>query len=259
MVDDGSGVLAVVGARSGSKGLPDKNLRPLGGHPLLAWAVGAARRATRVDRVVVSTDADRYAEVARAYGAEVPVLRPVELAADDSPDVDYVAHVLDVLAAREGYRPAVVLRLLPTVPFQTHEDLDGVIATLVADADATSAVVVAPSREHAAKALRLADDAAGRVRLVPYAGDGGVEPAARQGHAPSYHRSNVVATRPSTIAATGTLTGPRVAAHVIAPGRAIDIDTAEDLRLAEALLDVLDPAPVPPTPVTAVPTTARGA
>jgi CMP-N-acetylneuraminic acid synthetase len=83
---------------------------------------------------------------------------------------------------------------------------------------------------------------------VAYDG-GSTEPAARQSHAPSFHRANVVATRPATVVATGTLTGPRVAAHLVAADRALDIDTAADLRLAEALLHVLDPAPVPPAPV----------
>ena len=247
MGDDG-GVLAVVGARSGSKGLPDKNVRPLGGHPLLAWAVATARRSARVDRVVVSTDSERYAEVARRYGAEVPGLRPAELATDDSPDVAYVRHLLDLLAERESYRPAIVLRLLPTVPFQAPEDLDGVVDVLRADPDATSAVVVARSRQHPAKALRLDADVAGRPRLAAFHGDGDVEPAARQGHVASFHRGNVVATRPATVAATGTLTGPRVAAHVIDAARALDIDTEADLRLAEALLGVLEPPPVPPAP-----------
>ena len=245
---DGEGVLAVVGARAGSKGLADKNVLPLGGHPLLAWAVAAARRSRRVDRVVVSTDSERYAEVARRYGAEVPGLRPADLAADDSPDVGYVRHLLGLLAAREGYRPAIVLRLLPTVPFQAPEDLDGVVDVLRADEDATSAVVVVPSRQHPAKALRLTPDGVGRPRLRPYHGEGGVEPSARQALAASFHRGNVVATRPTTVEATGTLTGPRVAAHVIPADRGLDIDTASDLRLAEALLALLDPPPARPEP-----------
>lgn len=252
MGDGSGGVLAIIGARSGSKGLPGKNLRPLGGHPLLAWSVGAARRATSVDRVVVSTDDGRYAEVAERYGAEVPALRPSHLATDESPDVGYVAHMLTLLAEREAYRPSVVLRLLPTVPFQRADDLDGVIAVLRDDADATSAVVVAPSRQHPSKAMRLEVDAAGRRRLVPYAERGHVEPSARQSFEPSYHRANVIATHPSSIAATGTLTGPRVAPFVIDGARAIDIDTEEDLRTAEALLQSLDPAPVSPVPARGV-------
>jgi CMP-N,N'-diacetyllegionaminic acid synthase len=245
-------VLAVIGARSGSRALPGKNVAPLVGHPLLAWIVSAARRAATVDRVVVSTDSEEYAAVARRYGAEVPYLRPAELASDDATDVAYVAHLLDWLEAHEGYRPDVVLRLLPTVPMQAPEDLDAVVAVLVGDHDATSAMVVAEARQHPAKALRIAPDAVGRARLVAYVssdgpgdGGGGAEPTARQSHPPAYFRANVVATRPVTVRSTGTLAGDRVAVHIIDRDRGVDIDSADDLHLAELLMGQQDP-PIPP-------------
>jgi CMP-N,N'-diacetyllegionaminic acid synthase len=243
-------VLALVGMRSGSVGLPDKNILPFAGHPLCAWILSAARRAERVTRIVVSTDSERYADVARGYGAETPVLRPAELAGPDASDVLYVAHMLDHLERSEGYRPDVVLRLVVTSPLQLPEDLDAVVDTLLTDPDADSAMVVAEARQHPMKALRHETDPAGRVRLVPYLGTSDrVEPAARQSYAPAYLRANVVATRPETVRRTGTLAGDRVASVVIDQRRAVDIDTAVDLRLAEALLAELDPPIAAPEPV----------
>lgn len=238
-------VLAVIGARGGSRGLPGKNVRPLGGHPLLAWSIAAARRSTVVERVVVSTDDPAYAEVAQRYGAEVPFLRPAELAGDAAVDVAYVLHALDVLERTEGYRPEVVLRMLPTVPFQQPEDLDGVVGVLLEDADATSAVVVAPARQHPAKALRIVADTDGRPRLHGWS-EGGSEPTPRQDHAPAFFRANVVAARPDVVRATGTLTGPRAAVHLVPADRGPDIDDELDLAFAEFLVVRRDPPrPVP--------------
>ncbi len=243
-------VLALVGMRSGSVGLPDKNVLPFAGHPLCAWILSAARRSARVTRVVVSTDSERYAETARHYGAETPVLRPAELAGPDASDVLYVAHMLDHLERSEGYRPEVVLRLVTTSPLQSPEDLDAVVDVLLSDPDADSAMVVAEARQHPMKAMRHETDPDGRVRLVPYLGTSvGVEPAARQSYAPAYLRANVIATRPETVRRTGTLAGDRVASIVIGQQRAVDIDTAADLRFAESLLAQLDPQVPRPDPI----------
>ena len=94
-------VLAIIPARGGSKGLPGKNLRPLAGHPLIAYSIAAGLQATLVDRVICSTDSTEIADVARQYGAEIPFLRPPELAQDDSPDIDAFQHVLHELKTTE--------------------------------------------------------------------------------------------------------------------------------------------------------------
>ena len=247
-------VLALVGLRSGSQGLPDKNVLPLAGHPLAAWILAAARRSQRVTRIVVSTDSEDYAALARRDGAETPVLRPAELAGDDAPDSLFVAHMLDHLERMEGYRPDILLRLVATAPLQSAADLDAAVDTLVADPAADSAMVVAEARQHPMKAMRREVDPEGRVRLVPYltpasGSSDRVEPAARQAYAPAYLRANVVATRPDTLRRTGTLAGDRVACVVIDQARAVDIDTAADLHLAEVLLTRADPPIPPPVPV----------
>ena len=114
-----SGVLAVVTARGGSKGLPRKNLLPLGGVPLIVWTVRAALNANCVARVVVSTDDDEISNVALAAGAEVPFRRPAALASDAASSVDVMLHALEVLK----WNGSVVM-LQPTSPFRTSRDLD---------------------------------------------------------------------------------------------------------------------------------------
>ena len=89
-----SKVLAIIPARGGSKGLPRKNLRPLAGHPLIAYSVAAGLQANLVDRVICSTDSEEIADVARKYGAEIPFMRPAEIAQDDSPDIDFFNHAI---------------------------------------------------------------------------------------------------------------------------------------------------------------------
>src|SRR5262245_22108602 len=117
MVASGS-VVAIVPARGGSKGIPRKNVREVGGHPLIAYSIAAGLASPLVSRVIVSTDNEEIASVARAYGAEVPFMRPAELAADDTPDLPVFIHALDWLARHENQSPAIVVHLRPTSPLR---------------------------------------------------------------------------------------------------------------------------------------------
>ena len=114
--------MALVPARSGSKRVPDKNVRPLAGHPVMAYTIAAALDSGVFDAVVVSTDAERYADVARHYGAEVPFLRPPAIAGDLSPDIEWVEHALDALEA-EGRRFDCFGILRPTNPFRRPDTI----------------------------------------------------------------------------------------------------------------------------------------
>ena len=176
--------LGIIGARSGSKGVLNKNIRPLGGRPLMAWIIEAAKGSRYINRLIVSTDSQAYADVAKAYGAEVPFLRPAELAADLSAEYEYVKHALQELKAREGYEPDLVVRLHPTLPFQETEDIDQCIEKLLQDPEADSAVVVAEARQHPVKALKLVPDDKGGDYLVTYQPEFGQEvtPLPRQNY-----------------------------------------------------------------------------
>jgi CMP-N-acetylneuraminic acid synthetase len=234
-------VLALIGARSGSKGVPHKNIKLLAGRPLMGWVIEAAKNSKYVDRVIVSTDSVDYQKVAHQFGAETPFLRPSEIAKDTSTDYEYVRHALLWLKENENYEPDIVVRLMPTVPLQEAADIDGLVEHLVQDPEAHSAVVVAEGRQHPEKALKLIDDGKGGRYLVSYkTGEGrGVTPTLRQGYPKSYFRANVVATRPSVVFETETLTGDRVRHVEIPQERAVDIDSDLDFYILEALIEKL--------------------
>lgn len=124
-------VLAVVPAREGSKGLPDKNVRPLSGMPLLVHSLRTAEQCTAVQRCVVSTDSERIAEIARAYGGDVPFLRPAELATDTAPTMLALRHALETVEAEEGRSYDAVLLLEPTSPVRDPDHLSAAIDRLV--------------------------------------------------------------------------------------------------------------------------------
>lgn len=231
-------ILLIVGIRSGSKGVPDKNIKPLFGKPLVGWVLDAAKKSKHINRIVVSTDSEKYADVARACGAETPVLRPSELATDSSPEFFYVKHMIEWLRDNEGYMPDIVVRAMATVPLQSVEDLDAAIELLIGDPRASSAVVVSEARQHPHKALKIVDDDGGGKKLVTYFTESGreVTPLGRQSYEKAYFRANVIAFRTNTIFETDSLTGDLVRFHVIPQERAVDIDSPIDFFVVEQLM-----------------------
>lgn len=136
-----SAMLALVPARGGSKGVPGKNIRPLAGKPLISYTINAALRSEYQLRVVVSTDDVRIAEVSRAAGAEVPFLRPQELALDETPTLSVVQDALHWLKEHEAYEPEIVVLLQPTSPLRTAQHIDeGIRLLLETGADSVISV-----------------------------------------------------------------------------------------------------------------------
>ncbi len=228
-------ILALIGARSGSKGVRHKNIKPLAGKPLIGWIIESAKKSKYINRVIVSTDSVSYQKIARSFGAETPFLRPVAFATDRSPEFEYVCHALAWLKEHEGYEPDIVCRLLPTVPFQKSQDIDATIKLLLRDTDAHSAVVVSEARQHPEKALKLISDGKRGHYVVTYGNGSGreVTPIGRQQYGKAYFRANVITFRPWVIEETGSLTGDRVRAYVIPQERAIDIDNQVDFEIAD--------------------------
>jgi len=162
---EGKSVLAIVPARGGSKGLPGKNKRILHGKPLVAWPIGTAIQASGVDKVLCSTDDPEISDIASAYGADVPFLRPDRLASDTASSIDVILHAVDYLAsAGENYDYIVLLE--PTSPLTSSADVDTALARLHARrADADSIVGISKVEStHPEYDVRLAADG----RISPY-------------------------------------------------------------------------------------------
>lgn len=228
-------VVAVIPARGGSKGVPGKNLRPVGGVPLVARAVRAASLAERVDRVVVSTDDDAIAAVARTWGAEV-VDRPAELAGDTASSESALLHAVDALA---GVDVGVLVFLQATSPFLRPADLDDAVARVVAgDRD-----VVFSAVESWGFLWRDGDDAVGVNH------DRAVRPR-RQDREPEYLESGgFYVLDAAGFRRSGHRFFGRVGIQPVPERTAIEIDTEEQLELANAIAPLVDgPAGVRGTP-----------
>ena len=161
-------ILALIPARGGSKGLPRKNVLPLAGKPLIAHTIATALESETITRTIVSTDDDEIAEAARLHGAELPFMRPAELAADDSLDLEVFEHALSWLAREEGYEPELVVHLRPTNPIRRRERVDDAVRAMLADPQADSLRSVSVPAQTPYKMWRR--DGAYLVPLVGVAG-----------------------------------------------------------------------------------------
>lgn len=156
-------VVALVPARAGSKGVPDKNIRPLGGHPLIAWTIAACLRSKSIERTIVSTDSREYASLATSLGAEAPFLRPAEISGDNATDTQFILHALDWLAA-EGEEPEYIVHMRPTTPVRDPRLVDEAVAAFRKASKATALRSVQEMSESAYKTFEI--DANGRLKRV---------------------------------------------------------------------------------------------
>lgn len=180
----GRRVLAVVPARSGSKGIPDKNMIEVDGRSLIAWTGLCLEQCASLDCAVISTDSERYAEEGRRHGLEAPFLRPPELSSDLATALDTVTHALLATEERSGEHFDIILVTEPTCPLRRPEDVEGTLRTLVErGADSAVAVSRADAKFHPRKALRMVG-----TRLEYYEPSGATV-TARQTLEPLYYRN----------------------------------------------------------------------
>jgi CMP-N,N'-diacetyllegionaminic acid synthase len=232
-------VMGIIGIRSGSKGVPNKNIKLLAGKPLVGWIIDTAKKSKYINRLVVSTDSQEYADIATSIGAEAPYLRPENLAADNSPEFEYVKHMIEWLQENESYKPDIVVRMMATTPMQVIEDIDASIEKLINDDKVDSTVIISEARQHPLKALKIINDSEGRKKLVTFFSESGreVTPVARQSYDKAYFRANVIAFRTRVVFDTDSLTGDLVNFQITSQENAIDIDTITDFSFAEYLIE----------------------
>ncbi len=230
-------VLALIPARGGSKGIPRKNIRNFAGYPLIAWSIAAAKQSELVTRIIVSTDDEEIAAVAREWGAETPFLRPAEFAQDKTTDLPVFEHALKWLEDVEGYRPDIVIQLRPTSPIRPHTMVDDAIRILLEHPDADCVRGVVPAGQNPFKMWRFNGEGKPLNPLLTV--DGIAEPynAPRQILPPVYWQTgHIDAIRESTIANKKSLTGDVIYPLVIDPKYTVDIDTLPDWAKYEALV-----------------------
>jgi CMP-N-acetylneuraminic acid synthetase len=238
------GVLALIPARGGSKGVPGKNVRPLAGRTLLDYAAAAARESGVVDRMVLSTDDPVIAEAGRAAGLDVPFMRPATLAEDDTPMLPVLKHAIGALIA-SGWTPELVVLLQPTSPLRTPAHVRAAVDLLrTSGADSVVTVVEVPRHLSPDYVMKIEDGV-----LRPFL-PGGARVTRRQDARPAYSRDGTVyALRRDTIERFDSIYGERCVPLPIDPHESLSIDSPDDWaeaerRLAERGRGSSDPPPV---------------
>lgn len=231
-------VLGLIPARGGSKGIPAKNLAPLGGRPLIGWTLDAARASRLLTRTIVSTDDDVIAARCRALGGDVPWLRPGTLAGDDAAMMPVVLHALERCAADEEQYDAVCL-LQPTAPFRNADDIDGAIELL--GSSGAEAVISFVEVEDAHPARMRFVDEEGRVGGSPY--PEGMEGRRRQDLPKLYLRNGAIyLTRTDVLRTQASFQARDCRAWLMPRERSVNIDAPMDLCIAEAVASVMRPS-----------------
>lgn len=231
-------VTAFVFARGGSKGLPGKNIKPLGGKPLIAWSIEVGLSLKHVSRVIVSTDCSEIAAIAREYGAQVPFMRPPELARDDSPEWLVWRHALNWLQENEGALPEVMLSLPATAPLRSTHDIQRCLDEFAKGGVDTVITVTDSHRSPYFNMVKENPDRTVSPVILPS------NAVTRRQDAPPVFDMTTVAyvIRPAFVMSHNTVFEGRVRAVNVPVERSIDIDTLLDFKIAEMLMqERMDP------------------
>lgn len=225
-------VIVIIPARSGSKSLPNKNILPLKGKPLLCYSISYGLESDIVDKVIVSTDSEEFAEIAKTYGADIPFIRPAELAMDNTRDYPFMRHALDYFESiGEIYDVYILLR--PTSPLRPKGLIEKSISILKENPTATSVRAVAQTKEHPYRVLGLNKDGSIDTFISnieePYNHP-------RQELPEVYSMTgDIEAARRETLL-SGSVSGKKIFPLIINPEDKIDIDHIDDFRKAEKRL-----------------------
>lgn len=226
-------VLALIPARSGSKSIPHKNIRMIGGKPLLAHSIGHARESRSVTRTIVSTDSEAYAELAREWGAETPFLRAANISGDHSTDLQLFEHALDWLKRNENYRPDLCVHLRPTHPVRNPEDIDHMVEVLHSNPDFDSVRSVVPAPETPFKMWFRNSEGVLTPVVQTQIREAYNQP--RQCLPETYlQNASIDVVRSAVITEQHSMTGARVFGYLMQ--NSYDIDTEDQFGRAEALM-----------------------
>jgi CMP-N,N'-diacetyllegionaminic acid synthase len=233
-------VLAIIPARGGSKGLPNKNILPLAGHPLIAYSVQAGLLSPSITRTIVSTDSPQIAAIAHSYGAEVPFMRPAEFAQELSTDLEVFIHALEWLRIHEGYVPDLVIQLRPTSPVRQVTIIEECISRLQ-QSTADSLRVVTPAPITPYKMWRVPSEHEPMVPLLTVEDIAEPYNQPRQILPPVYWQIGMLdVIRPEVISEQHSMSGQRLLPYVVGSHFAVDIDDLASFKKAEEVIQQYD-------------------
>jgi CMP-N-acetylneuraminic acid synthetase len=226
-------VLAIIPARGGSKGVPHKNIRPVCGKPLIAYTIETALAARHLfHRIIVSTDDDEIAAVARNYGAEVPFMRPAELAVDEAPMAPVLQHAVRFVEQQDDIRLDWVYLLQPTDPLRTVADLEEAMQLGLAGGCDSVISVVQVFAVHPILMKRIEHG-----RLLPYCIEEKEDTRRQDYQPPAYMRNGAIyLTRRDVLMERNSGWGETIRPYIMPPERSVGVDTELDLKLLELLL-----------------------
>ncbi|MFC1496772.1 cytidylyltransferase domain-containing protein [Candidatus Margulisiibacteriota bacterium] len=230
-------IMCLILARGRSKRVPRKNIRELAGKPLIAYTIECAKQSKYINRIIVSTDDQEIAAVAREYRAEIPFLRPAEISQEDSTELDAFKHALEWLKENERYQPDIIVKLFATSPFRTTQSVDKAIELLLKNPDADSVRSVTLCSEHPYKMWTITGDQL-RHFIPP-------EKKPREAHTLSYQvlpkvyiqNASIDVIRPDNIWTKESITGEKIIPFVMGEIESVDINMPIDFELAEILLE----------------------
>jgi len=224
-------VLAIIPARSGSKGILNKNIRKLGKKPLIAHTIESAKESSKINKIVVSTDSPKIAKLANKFGAETPFLRPKKLSFDKSAPIDYVIHALNFLKINQNYFPEIVLILQPTTPIREKGIIDKSINKLQ-KTNTTSVISVTKIKQHPFLTFNLTN----KNFLKPL--NANFENHFQRQQYPDYFypTGGIYTFWSSNIKKYNSIYGPRISPLLITPEDSEQIDTPFDFFISEMRL-----------------------
>ncbi len=228
-------IIAIIGARGGSKGVPGKNIRTMIDRPLIAYAIEAANaNKDMLYRTIVSTDDEKIAKIAKELHADVPFIRPAELATDTSPSIDFIKHAVDYVEKKDNVIFDWILLIQPTNPFVLSKDIETIInMSAQADKNITAFVSVAPVNDHPLKTFTRDEQGT----LKPYVTDSKHKALRRQDLTNCYKRNgSLYLLRRDIVMQDNELYGNHVSSYLMPAERSIDIDTEFDWDIAEFML-----------------------
>ena len=228
-------ILAVITARGGSKSIPRKNITELCGRPLISYTIAAAQKSRYLTRSIVSTDDLEIAEISKKYGADVPFMRPLELAQDQSTSLEAANHALDWLKKNNNEEYDYLMILQPTSPLRSSEDIDGCIIKAV-DTGADSVMSMKELEDFSVKKIKIIED----DLIKPWQEEEGSYSRRRQDQEKVFKRNCAVYLTKTEFIRQNDLFGKISRPYLMPAERSVDINGMFDLKLAELLLSKND-------------------